>query len=129
MELTEREADMISRYREMAENIELAPDIGISDEIEFHLHHIARYISRIKGFSSLQKKPIEEYRDTDLGSCLISSVIVIDEVMKKEFGEKWAAFSDSVEGFRNQDRSARIEEIESTFMELCNGRNYNPGPI
>lgn len=120
---------MISRYREMAENIELAPEIGISDEIEFHLHHVARYISRIKGFSSLQNKPIEEYKDTDLGSCLISSVVVINEEMKKEFGEKWSAFSDSVEAFRNADRSARIEEIESTFMVLCDERNYNPEPI
>lgn len=113
----------------MFKNSEFYPDIGITDGTTYHLHHIARYISRIKGFREVLKKELIEFRENDFGACLVAGVVVADPELTKEFGVTWEKFRHSVERFQSGDSSLQMNEIEDSFMAICDERNYNPGPI
>lgn len=126
---TKEEKQRTSKYRDMVEGSELYPDLGITGRRTYHLHHIARYISRIKGFREVLKKELVEFRNNEFGACLVADVVVADPELTKEFGTKWDEFRHHVERFQLGASSLQMKELEDSFMAICNVRNYNPGPI
>ena len=65
--LAERVSATIPRYEKMfAERGDVTP----SDPLEFHLFHLARYWSRLVGFSRQTPSKPEGWIDGDMGACI-----------------------------------------------------------
>ena len=67
--LAERIREMIPRYEQMFAEREQS-GVTPTDPLEFHLHHLARYWSRLVGFCRQVPLKAELFIDTDLGACV-----------------------------------------------------------
>jgi len=114
-----------------------APDMllesGVTTMTEYHLYHLARYISRLKGFATTSGQQLNHFVDTDLGACLLAAAHVIDSHMKTT-GDNlltalWERFSEALDRFRAGDHEVSTADFESAFTPLCEHCHFDPWKI
>lgn len=131
--ISEREQKLRANYVDMVRSPMMLPESGVIDTTSFHLYHMARYISRLKGFSAHLGKPIRDFVDTDLGACILGSAPVIEAHLKETEDRLlsclWQDFSGSLERFRSAETGLSIEDIEIPFRKICDHLHFNPDPI
>ena len=125
--ISERVSDMIPRYEKLfAERGGITP----SDPLEFHLHHLARYWSRLLGFCRQYPSKPAEYIDGDLGACVqvgsefAHKLIMADSPVYGRWQEYWTQTQSVL-----HKRPVSIDSVESAHraFEACLGElKYDP---
>jgi len=126
-QLAERTRAMIPRYEQVfAERGGVTP----SDPLKFHLHHLARYWSRLVGFCRQVPSKPETAIDTDLGAC----VAVGSEFTGKLIGPNmpvhrlWQEYWKRAQAVLH-DRPVTLEDVEAasrSFDDCLSELKYDP---
>jgi len=127
---TAREIRFRSEYIQMMAAPRLLPDSGVTDMTRYHLYHLARYLSRLKGFITGTGHGLQHFLDTDLGACLLAAAFTIDKHMRSTgdtlLTTMWDQFSTATDLFRSGDNKIVINDLESSFDAMCMHCHFDP---
>ena len=110
---------MIPQYeKRFAERGGLTP----SDPLEFHLHHLARYWSRLLGFCRQDPSKPAAYIDGDLGACIQVGSEFTNKLIEADspIYERWQDYWKQTQAVLHQ-RPVSIDAVESAHraFEAC----------
>jgi len=107
----------------------MMPEVGVTDLVTYHLYHIARYLSRIEGFSKILQRPWAHFVETDLGAFLLAGVGVSDSEMMRQkdlfFIVEWQRFRLLVKKL-SENEQVDPAEIEEAFQAICARKGFDP---
>ena len=130
MNLEERIATLTSNYGRMFE--ERGRFATPSDPLEFHLHHLARYWSRLGGFCRQTPSKPEGWIDGDLGACVAVGTEFADKlIVKIPNFQLWQEYQIQTHAVLHV-RPVTLEQVESAlraFDACLAGMKYGPWPI
>ena len=131
MNLAERVTALIPNYAEMFE--ERGRFTTPSDPLEFHLHHLARYWSRLVGFCKQTPSKPEGWIDGDLGACVAVGTEFADKLIEPNspLFRLWQEYRTQTQAVLYV-RPVSLEQVESASraFDVCLAEiKYDPWPI
>lgn len=130
--VSKRETKFQNEYRDMTQCPLMMPEVGIIDLTTYHLHHLARYVCRLRGFSANLGKPLKDFVDTDLGGCLLGCLPIIEQDILSKLDSNltalWRDFVVEVERFQSSDPQLEPDDLEGPLGKICEYLKFDPWP-
>ncbi len=121
------EEDLLASYRE---NFSRRGEATPSAPLEYHLHHLARYWSRLSGFSRLTPGPHDSLADGGLGMAIGIGNRFADELIDSNspVHASWATYMElATMVLRSRPLAlADIESASAAFDQCLSRVGYNP---
>ena len=125
--LAEREEVLVTNYKRMF--LERG-DVTPADPLEFHLHHLVTYWSRLVGFCRLHPDHPETCVDGDLGACVKVGSDFADAIIDSAspIFESWSVYKQLADAVLHC-RPVSLNDVESAstaFDQCLSAINYKP---